>query len=320
MLTDEKILVTGVSGMVAAPIATHLAQNNEVWGLARFANEAARGDVLYSNPLSRTAIEANGVKTCAVDLAAPDFSEVPDDFTYVLHLAHTRVEGQLDRAIQVNAVGAGRVLQHCRKAKAALVMSSHAVYSPPADVFHPSREGEDVGKAVTPWAPSSPASKISLEAVARFCAEAFDLRVIAMRLNTVYGIYADAAVGMPILSMDSVMADATVDALADPNPHSPIALDDMYTHLEALLDAASVPATIVNWAGEETVTLQEWCAQAGALGGKTPRINVTPVPGTLAGSVGDATKLRSIVGPATRTFASRFEEIFQQRYGDGARS
>ena len=315
MLADEKILVTGVSGMVAAPIATYLAQQNEVWGIARFASDSVRGDALYSNPLSRASIEAQGVKTCAVDLGAPDFSELPDDFTYVLHLAHTRLEGQLDRALQVNAIGAGRVLQHCRRAKAALVMSSHAVYSPPPDVFHRSREGDDMGKAVTPWAPSSPASKISLEAVSRFCAEAFDLPVVITRLNTVYGIYAGNAVGLPVLNMDAVMADETIDALADPNPHSPIALDDMYTHLEPLLAAASVPATIVNWTGEETVTLQEWCAQAGALGNKTPHITVTPVPGTLAGSVADATKLRSIVGPAPRTFASRYTELFEQRYG-----
>jgi len=314
MLADEKILVTGVSGMVAAPIASHLAQHNEVWGLARFADSSARSGALHTDPLSRDAIEAQGIRTRAVDLASPDLSELPDDFTYVLHLAHTRL-ADIDKAVRVNAVGAGRVLQHCRRAKAALVMSSHAVYSPPADIFHPSREGDDVGKAVTPWAPSSPASKISLEAVARFCAEAFDLRVVVTRLNTVYGVHAGLAVGYPMLSMDAVMADEPVDAIADPNPHSPIALDDMYTHLEALLDAASVPGTVVNWTGEETVTLQEWCAQAGAMGHKEPKITVTPVPGTLAGSVGDATKLRSIVGPAPRTFASRYAELFQQRYG-----
>ena len=319
MLADEKILVTGVTGMVAAPIATFLAQHNEVWGLARFTSASERTEALNTNPLSRQAIEAHGVKTCAVDLAAPDFSEVPDDFTYVLHLAHTRL-ADIDKAVHVNAIGAGRVLQHCRRAKAALVMSSHAVYSPPVDPFHPSRETDDLGKAVTPWAPSSPTSKISLEAVARFCAEAFDLPVIATRLNTVYGINAGLAVGYPLLSMDAVMADQTVEAIADPNPHSPIALDDMYTHLEALLDAASVPGTVVNWTGEETVTLREWCEQAGALGHKEPKINVTPVPGTLAGSVGDATKLRSIVGPAPRTFASRYAEMFELRYGGATTS
>jgi nucleoside-diphosphate-sugar epimerase len=314
VLADEKILVTGVSGMVGAPIASYLARSNEVWGVARFAEPADRTEALYTNPLSRPAIEAQGVRTCAVDLGSPDLSELPDDFTYVLHLAHTRL-AEIDKAVQVNAIGAGRVLQHCRRAKAALVMSSHAVYSPPADVFHPSREGDDMGKAVTPWAPSSPASKISLEAVARFCAEAFDLRVITMRLNTVYGIHAGMAVGLPLLNMDAVMADESIDALADPNPHSPIALDDMYTHLEALLDAASIPGTVVNWTGEETVTLQQWCAQVGELGHKEPRINVTPVPGTLAGSVADATRLRSIVGPSERTFAGHYAEMFAQRYG-----
>jgi UDP-glucuronate 4-epimerase len=114
------------------------------------------------------------------------------------------------------------------------------------------------------------------------------------------------------------MAGETIDALADPNPHSPIAIDDMYTHLEPLLDAASVRAPVVNWTGEETVTLQQWCAQAGELGHRQPRIRVTPVPGTLAGSVADATRLRSIVGPSSRTFASRYADMFEQRFGRDA--
>ena len=97
MLSGEKILVTGVTGETTAfPMARHLARDNEVWGLARF-----------SSPDARARVEACGITTRAVDLAAPDFSELPDDFTYVLHYAHTRMgAGEFIPAIQVNAVGA----------------------------------------------------------------------------------------------------------------------------------------------------------------------------------------------------------------------
>ena len=37
-VSGEKILVTGVSGSVARPLALSLAADNEVWGLARFAD------------------------------------------------------------------------------------------------------------------------------------------------------------------------------------------------------------------------------------------------------------------------------------------
>jgi len=37
-----KILITGPTGQVATPIAQALAVDNEVWGIARFTNTAAR--------------------------------------------------------------------------------------------------------------------------------------------------------------------------------------------------------------------------------------------------------------------------------------
>ena len=44
----------------------------------------------------------------------------------------------------------------------------------------------------------------------------------------------------------------------DPMPYSPIHDDDIAAQLEPLLGAASVPATIVNWCGDEPVSVQEW--------------------------------------------------------------
>ena len=42
MLSGEKILITGAAGRVAFPIARELAKNNEVHGMARFADPADR--------------------------------------------------------------------------------------------------------------------------------------------------------------------------------------------------------------------------------------------------------------------------------------
>ena len=36
MLTDEKILITGPAGQIAAPLCEYLAADNDVWGIARF--------------------------------------------------------------------------------------------------------------------------------------------------------------------------------------------------------------------------------------------------------------------------------------------
>lgn len=311
MLTGEKILITGASGVVGLPIATELARHNEVWAIARFGEGAQAASAMNASSAPREVLEARGITTRRVDLAAPDFAELPDDFTIVLHLAHTRLGAEFQRAIQVNAVGAGHVLRHARKAKAALVVSSAAIYSPKPDPFALHHEDGDLGKASTPWAPSSPVSKVSLEAIARFCAEAFGLRTTIARLNTIYGDFG----GLPVMDMDSVVAGRPVRAVADPNVHSPIHMDDVLDQLESLLDAARVQATLVNWAGDEVVTTQQWCAQAAKLCGKPAQIEVAAIPGILAGNAVDVTRRRSITGPCKRPFEASFATIYRKRHG-----
>ena len=73
-------------------------------------------------------------------------------------------------------------------------------------------------------------------------------------------------------------------------PYSPIHDDDIAAQLEPLLDAATVPATIVNWCGDAPVSVQEWSAFFGELLGVDAEVAVTEVPGASVGSVGDPTK------------------------------
>ncbi len=126
MLSGEKILITGPAGQIAFPLARYLAADNEVWGIARF-----------SDPESRDRVAELGVTTAVCDLEGGDFTGVPDDFTYVVHLAAFQgARLDYDHAITVNAEGTGLLLAHCRTAKAALVMSTHSVYRPNDDPLH----------------------------------------------------------------------------------------------------------------------------------------------------------------------------------------
>ena len=68
------------------------------------------------------------------------------DFTYLLHLVADFSPDDYDRALRVNAEGTGFVLEHCRHAKAALVMSTVTVYKPHPDPWHAFRE-DDAGLA-----------------------------------------------------------------------------------------------------------------------------------------------------------------------------
>lgn len=308
MFSDKKILITGPAGQIAFPMARDMAVDNEVWGIARF-----------SDAESRAKVEAVGVKTLAIDLGAPDFSELPDDFDYVLHLAVAQVPGwDFDASFRTNAEGTGLLLHHCRSAKAALVMSTHSVYRPPADgdpwhVFH---ETDPLGEVNAAHAPTYSMSKIAQEAVTRTCARLFDLPVTIARMNASYG--PDGTGGLPAMQMDALMAGNAVTTRWDPCMYMPIHTDDITAQAEALLDAASVDTTIVNWAGDEPASVQEWCAYIGELAGITPVVNAVEQPGTLRGSVTDNTRRASFTGPCTVGWREGIRSVFEARHGTSA--
>jgi nucleoside-diphosphate-sugar epimerase len=303
VLRDEKILITGPAGQIAAPLAASLVAHNEVWGIARF-----------SVPGSREECEAAGVTTRIVDLGDADFSDVPDDFTYVLHLAAAIVGADdYDRSLRVNAEATGLLLQHCRRAKSALVMSTASVYKPHTDPNDPYRETDAMGEAILPGAPTYAITKIAEEAVARYCARAFDLPVTIARMNAAYSPRG----GLPAYHLDAVVAGTPVVVRNDPCPYSPIHQDDINGQTEALLAAASVPATVVNWGGDDAVGPHDWCALFGELSGREPVVQVQPVPGSQIGAVLDNTKRLSITGPCTKRYPDAFRELYETRYPDG---
>ena len=283
MLTDEKILLTGPSGMVGRALASGLVAENEVWGIARFGVAQ-----------NRSFLDDLGVTTRAIDVASGDFGDLPNDFTYVVHLAFGRGGiDDFDPVLAAIAEGTGRVLAHCRSAKGALVMSSHAIYGLRDDPWYAQRETDSLGGAFSPWAPTSPAAKLTMEAVARSAAVTLDLPVVITRLNTVFGPFG----GLPNMHFAAIAKGDAISAPADPNPHSPIHTDDMLAHLEPLLDAAGTPATIVNWSGDEPVTTQQWAALAGEITGMTADVTVHELPGAAKGSVADPAKRTAITGP-----------------------
>ena len=296
MLKDQRILVTGVTGAIALPVARFRAKENEVFGAARLEDPARRAEV-----------EAAGVTPCPIDLGGCDLSALPERIDYVLHYAYARRNsGQFDEAIEVNGVGTGRVLAHCRDAKAALVMSSGTVYSTrPGEPNHVFRETDDIGQAAAPWAPSAPTSKVAMESVARFCAEHFELPTVIVRPSSPYGTGPD----VPGMALQAALAGAPYSVFHDPQPYSTIHIDDMCREVEALLGAASVPANVVNWASEEVVTMQEMAEMIREFTGKTLQLEPMDLPGVGHGYVLDPSKCRAITGPPARTFRTEFEAI-----------
>ncbi len=58
-----------------------------------------------------------------------------------------------------------------------------------------------------------------------------------------------------------------------------------------------MPATTLNWCGEQNVSLQEWCSYLGSLVGKEPIFEESEQ--ALRGNPTDASRMRELVGAAT---------------------
>ena len=97
-----------------------------------------------------------------------------------------------------------------------------------------------------------------------------NLPIVIARMNVAYGVNG----GLAIFHLDSVVTDRPIAVRWDPAPYSPIFQDDINEQVEPILAAASVPATIVNWGGDEVVTVQEWSHYFGELTGRTPQFDL----------------------------------------------
>ncbi|MCF6387924.1 NAD-dependent epimerase/dehydratase family protein [Mycobacterium sp. MBM] len=252
-MRDTKVLITGPTGQVAAPLARALAAENEVWGIARFTDTAARED-----------LERAGIRCVTVNLAAGDFGAIPSDFDYVLNLAVAK-SGRWDKDLGANAESVGLLMAHCREAKAFLHCSSAAVYDPPDDA--PRTETAALGDNHKSLFPTYSISKIAGEVVARTMARALGVPTVIARLNVPYGDNG----GWPFYQMEMMRAGIPIPVPpGGPARYNPIHEDDIIAMLPRMLAAASVPATTVNWCGDQTVSLQEWCGYIGELVGCEP--------------------------------------------------
>lgn len=286
MIEGKKVLITGATGQVARPVAEALAKANEVWCIARFRDAGAR-----------QALHDLGIRTWRWDMAhaARDgLDGLPDDFTHVLHAAAHRGDGvDFDDTVQINATGVGSLMMHCHRAEAFLYFSSGALYAPPRSPERPIREDDPLG-GQTPWLPTYPISKLAAEAVTRALAVTLGLPTTIARLNVCYGPYGHG--GMPVLLFRRMLAGQAIEVPPEgQNWCSPIHTDDVVRQVPLLCDTATVPARIVNWAGDDSVGIQDMLTYMAGLAGIEPRF--TPTDAYRATSAFDNTRRAALIGP-----------------------
>jgi nucleoside-diphosphate-sugar epimerase len=290
-----KILITGPAGQVAFPLARALAREHEVWGLARFGRKR-----------DRERLEAAGVRCVAGDLAEGRFDGLPRDVDQVLNFAVAK-SGDFDRDLAANAEGLGLLMAHCRGARALLHCSSTAVYQPAGHELL--SETHPLGDNHRVFMPTYSICKIAAESMARFVARAFSIPTTIARLNVPYG---DAG-GWPALHLEQVLAGTPIAVSPEqPNLYNPIHEDDILAMLPRLLAIASVPARVVNWAGSEAASIEEWCAYLGALVGREPRFAVTDR--TIGSVAVDTKRMHALVGETRVPWRDGMRRMLRARH------
>jgi nucleoside-diphosphate-sugar epimerase len=297
-LKRKRILVTGPTGQVALPITLALAQSSDVWGVARFSDEAAR-----------ERLEVAGVTCVVTDLASTDFSALPDSFDYVLNFAVAKgTDADWDHDLAANAESVVLLLARTRP-KAFLHCSSTAVYQHQGPQ-HPLVETDPLGDNHRAMFPTYSLAKIAAEVVARAAAREHDVPTTIARLNVPYGDNG----GWPAYHVMYMQGGMPIPLHPErPNLYNPIHEDDLIRQIPELLDVASVPATIVNWGGDP-VSIEDWCAYLGELTGLEPKFEETPH--TIGSVTIDRARMHELIGPAEVEWQDGMRRMVEARFPD----
>ncbi|AJX34069.1 NAD-dependent epimerase/dehydratase family protein [Burkholderia oklahomensis] len=280
----KKILITGATGQVARPVAEALAAEHEVWAIGRFSDASVED-----------ALRAKGVNTWRWDMERDALDGLPDDFTHVLHAAVRRGEdGDFDKAIEVNTVATGRLMTHCRTADAFVYVSSGSLYARQA-LDHPYAETDPLN-GVAHWLPAYPIVKISCEGVVRAFSAVLGLPTVIARLNVAYGPYGHG--GVPVLLYRQLLAGKPIPIPQEgQNWASLIHTDDLVRQVPLLWDAATSPALVLNWGGDEAVGIQDCLQYIADITGVDARFERSDV--TRETYAFDNTKRRALIGDCT---------------------
>ena len=263
-IIGKRILVTGVTGWVAGPLAASLAAGNEVFGAARF-----------KDPDARVALEDMGITPVAIDLRSGNLDVVPGDLDLVLHFAVAKTD-RFDLALKINAEASADLMDAAAgrsdRLQAFFHCSSTGVYQPVGQ--EPLAESAALGDSHRPMPGMSTysISKIAAEVLIRYQARRLGVPTVIARLNVPYG----DTYGWPLFHVLMMEQGMDIPVHTDaPSSFAPIHADDIAASIPYLLSTAATEASTVNWGGDEVTSVEEWCTYLGELTGLIPTFEPT---------------------------------------------
>jgi len=249
-----RVLVTGATGRVGFPVARRLAEQHDVFGLARCRSEGDRQRLVDA-----------GIRPVVGDVAALDLGDLPGGLTHVFHAA-ARFGREADpnwmQIFGTNAQASGRLVAACPGA-AFVYCSSGSAYA--YQGRRPLTEGDPPGVHLGMYS----LSKIAGEEVVKFAAGQCGSPLTIIRIFSTYGPEG----GAPVTRLRQILAGEEVVLHPDsPNNYNPIFEDDYVRLAIRALEVAAPDPVVVNFAGSETVSAEDYCAYLGELVHKPVRI------------------------------------------------
>lgn len=288
-MRGQKVLFVGGQGPVSAPALRELVPDNDVWVMARF-----------SDPSARSKLEATGVRCLQQDMFE-DLDGIPTDFDYMFHsavpmtrdasgMARTDIpaRGPWPDSYDKYADATGRILAHCHPRKGFVFTSTISVYDPPGDATpvpetHPFGVHTNAAYAFT---------KVANEAVISHLARSLQVPATILRVGSASGIDGGPMKGR----LDLIVQGRPIPIHSDrPTYVRPIFEPDCARLGVLALEAGRVPPLVVNWCGDEIVSVEDYCRYFGELIGREPVFaHSDDAWGSL---VPDTTLMHEVLGP-----------------------
>ncbi|HUJ67552.1 MAG TPA: NAD(P)-dependent oxidoreductase [Acidimicrobiales bacterium] len=295
-ISGAKVLVTGPAGNLGWPVARALAADNEVWGLARF-----------SDPAARARVEAARIRTVAKDIGVDHLDDLPADFDYVFHAASLIPmvsERDMARTFEINTQGTARLLAHCSRARSFVFCSTAGVYRHQP---RPLVEDDDYGVDVPAYA----MSKVAAEQAVRYLSGSAGIPAVILRVGALYG--PDGGSGGATAPIDRMVAGKEIWVNpVEPRGVSLLWEDDAVRLAVRAFSVGQVPPLVLNFAGEEQVPVEEYCTFAGELVGRRPRFRYTDQ--AYPANPLDTARMRQVLGRCHTSWREGIRTVVERRY------
>ncbi len=287
-MEGQKVLFIGGQGPVSAPVLRALAPDNDVYAMARF-----------TNPEVKTKLESIGVTCIKHDLFDPP-DDLPTGFDYVNFSAVPMARSETGMVRTVWAprgpwpdsydkypLAAGRLMNHFRGCKGFVFASTISVYEAVGDLT-PIPETRPFGVHTTR---EYSFTKVASEAVLTYVAETLEIPTTILRIGSCSGVE-----GGPMRNrLDLLVQGAPIPVNAGgPTYLRPIFEPDVAKLGIAAFEAGRIPPLVVNWCGDEIVSLEEYCTYMGQLIGREPIFE--PNPSAPKALVPDTTFMHEVLG------------------------